>query len=55
MRLMCKTHRIVLEKEGPRRRYSGEGLSWAGTPMCQLFVMKDPRPGKYGECEVVQA
>ena len=51
-RYYCKTHGIALEIAGRRRKYSG--LSWGGAPNCVLFTLKDPKPGKYGECEVVE-
>ena len=53
MRLRCRTHGIEVEVEGKRRRFSN--LSWTGSPQCKLLTMKDPKPGRYGECVVEQA
>jgi len=52
VKFICKTHKVELEIQGKKRRYTGEGVSWAGTPMCKLFIMKEPREGKVGECVI---
>jgi len=52
VKFICKTHGVELEIQGKKRRYTGKGLSWAGTPQCKLFTMKEPREGKIGVCMI---
>lgn len=48
----CLTHKIEVEIEGNKRVFGGEGLSWAGTPFCVLFVLREVKEGTYGECVI---
>jgi len=50
VKFICKTHGVELEIQGKKRRF--KGLSWAGTPQCKLFTMKEPREGKIGVCMI---
>ena len=52
MKFICKTHKVELEIQGKKRRYAGKGVSWSGTPQCKLFTMKEPKEGKFGNCEI---
>ena len=58
MRLKCVRHQVLLEIDGNNRRITLPEGSWGPRAWtvgrCVLLVMKEPRTGKIGECEVIE-
>jgi hypothetical protein len=53
VRLVCKTHGVRLEvDEGGNRHVTLRMGEWVPGP-CMLPLLPDPKPGKYGACEVI--
>lgn len=46
----CKTHNISYDTE--THRFETPPGSWGGIGQCELLLLKDPKPGKYNECEI---
>jgi hypothetical protein len=52
VKFRCRKHGVELEVTSSLRKYSG--LTLMRVPQCVLFTMKEPKEGRFGECEVVR-
>lgn len=50
MKFRCKVHMVSLNIEGNRRTIELPPGSWGEN--CKLLTLKDPKPGKYANCEI---
>lgn len=50
--LICKTHQVKFIPV--EKRFETPQGSLARFPPCKMFTMKEIKPGRYGECEIVK-
>ncbi|MBA7635412.1 hypothetical protein ES703_43016 [subsurface metagenome] len=55
MKFECITHHVALEITDKERKFTNPPGSYATMPKCQLHVMREPKEGKFQECEIRKA
>jgi len=50
MKWKCEVHNIEVIVEKNTREF--KGLSWSGTPQCQLFTMSEYKEGEHAQCYI---
>lgn len=54
MILKCNTHGVTVSYDGNHRVYQTQSGSWGSLEQCQIFLLKDLKPGTYDKCVIVE-
>lgn len=52
MTFCCQTHRVTVEVDGNRRKFTFASGSWAGFPQCRIMLVKDIKEETVEKCVI---